>query len=466
MISIEDIAESEEELIDIIARARYDFQVFCDKIIQVTPKNEPLDIQPFHVHWAELFRYNKRTCIVAPRGSAKTTTLAVLTPLWIMYYEEYRDFLILAHVHERSKEIIADIRRYINSNELLSSLKPDSREDSWTKTHLDTSTHCQIYCKTATTDTVGVHPNFILCDEISKFRDPNIFYDSILPMANAHNANLCACGTPQSHLDLLAQLKDNPEFHYERYKAIKDDGTPLWEARYSLDKLEKRKKELTSLAFARQFMTEVAEENVQIFPSRVIVASYDPSISLLNSGKENGEYYGGIDLAMSPQGDYSVYAIVNKQEDKIVLSKIVRNRGVDYNSQLHEVIQLHENFNVRRWLVDKSVFGEAFIDDMRRNGIPCEPFVFDPGNRTMLINNLMRLFENGKIVIPTKNDGFNEQLVKILSEELSNIILDVTKTGQHTYRSVGKHDDTVMAFALAAYAAGSIGKLPIFFEAV
>jgi len=44
----------------------------------------------------------------------------------------------------------------------------------------------------------------------------------------------------------------------------------------------------------------------------------------------------------------------------------------------------------------------------------------------------------------------------ILVKELSEIVAMETKTGKETYRGVGAHDDSVMALALAAWAADEI----------
>lgn len=396
-----------------------------------------------------------------------TYTMAVLVPLYIAFYEKNKSILITAHNLRRSKQIMKDIRWYINNNELLYSLKPDKRESSWSTQYVDTTTGCQVFLMPFTSDAVGEHVHYILLDEGGKLQDTSIFYNSITPMVNATRGNICVLGTPESARDLLAQLKDNTEYHYEKYQVVKEDGSPLWELRFSKEEMDKRRKEMTSLAFTRQFMTEVAEDSNQIFPSSLIVSCYDKEFKLdrVHTQTDN-VYYGGVDLAMSKGGDYSVYTIIEKVGDKNIIRWITRYQGANHAKQLAEIINLNQTFKPRKWLVDKSVFGESFIFDMRRNGCIAEPYTFDPSNRIRLLNNLMLVMESQQLVIPRYDEGYTQTLTDKLSEELSHFVLGTTRTGVPTYKSVGKHDDTGMSLSLAVLAATSVGTAPMFFVAI
>ena len=454
MITLTDIAQG-EELISLIARCRYDFKLFCDRIIQVNPLGQPLDIQPFHEKWANLFKSNKRTCILAPRTSGKTLVLGVLFPLWIAFYEEGKHFLIISSNLNNSKDIVRNIRSYINTNELLGTLcSKGEREGSWTKTQIVTSTNCMIQCRAFSGNVRGSHTSYLLVDESGTFTDIDIYRRVIVPVVNAANGNICAIGTKEHSMDLLGDLEKNSEYVYESYSAIKENGKPLWESRFPLAMLEKRKREMGESAFASEFLGEAREETLKIFPPSKIVNAYDDKLEFSLTADKERECYLGIDLARSPTGDYSVYSVIEKVKDKFILIYQRRTRGANYKSQLAEVLDIVNDFNVKGGLVDSSQWGDSFTDELQSQGAPLYGQGFDARARGLLISNLIRLFDEGRIVIPrNKDSGYTTEMVDVLAKELSHMILDNTKTGLKTYRSTTSHDDTVIAMTLACKAA-------------
>jgi predicted phage terminase large subunit-like protein len=73
-------------------------------------------------------------------------------------------------------------------------------------------------------------------------------------------------GTILHHDSLLSRLlKQTDVFTTRIWRAIQEDGKPLWPARWPLTRLEAKKREITPRNFATEFMNDAANEEEQIF---------------------------------------------------------------------------------------------------------------------------------------------------------------------------------------------------------
>src|SRR3972149_5235956 len=67
-----------------------------------------LDVQPFHAEWMKLALNNERVSIEAPTGFGKTTMLAIVVPLYLAYFHQGKQALIVSNSLPQSKRILEE----------------------------------------------------------------------------------------------------------------------------------------------------------------------------------------------------------------------------------------------------------------------------------------------------------------------------------------------------------------------
>jgi len=468
MRSLEEILGSDVDISNFLMRAQLDYHFFGERVLG-------LDVQPYQAFWVDCFDTKRRTCITAPRGSGKTYSLGVAFPIWKSLGKEDLRFLITAASKDRAKDIVKELRDTIDGNELLYELlSPKGRSSSWSTQGLKTKTNCRIAVRAFTAKGIrGQHVDYALLDEGGEITDHRLYFSSFVPTVTQRNGHIMVIGTPTSELDLLTVLKEEERGYFCRTYSMWDEEsqTSLWPGKFPKDELDRLKREQGIMNFTREYLCQTIDEGAQPFPLKHIVSAYDPESGFENLGRYYqvikghpsawGEYYIGVDLALSPQGDYTVYTIVERLADNIYIRNIHRIRGIDYNEQAALGKSLYDSFKPMGMLVDKSNFGEPFVNELREMGVPADMFTFSVDNRNLVLNNLTRVFGNTfngtgvpKIAIPrASNDEICLAETATLTDELAGFIFDKTPAGFRTFRSTKKHDDTVMSLALAVYAA-------------
>ena len=475
MRTIQDIEETAqkpiEEVLVEIKLGIEGFRHFCEWVIGETD-GKPLVLQDYQLEWANAFLNRRRSCIVAPRGHGKSLILGTLFPLWVVWNQHGKHIAIVSNSMNQSTRLLADMRKHIFSNELLIELKPATKELMWTKTEINTENMCRIICKPFSDNIRGEQIDYCLCDEASLFQEQDIFDSAVVSTTNSKKGHIMVIGTPMTKVDLLSKLSENHEYWYKKYPAIKEDGTPLWPNRFTNSELERIRSTQGSLTFTREYLCEVVDEGTQVIPPSLIAASLDNKCVLTQLYDQSREYFIGIDLAASKEtwGDETCFTVVsrpiNGPTNQYTIEWINHYRGtgagIGYSAPLNDTIQLNRQYHPKNILIDPSLYGKPFIDDLQCRGVPCLGLPFKTENRNLILSNLIRLFDNkGEdnnpnplITLPYNlHDKYTEVNIDTLMRQLSELVMDRTRTGQSTYKTVGKHDDLVMSLALACYAA-------------
>jgi hypothetical protein len=225
-----------------------------------------------------------------------------------------------------------------------------------------------------------------------------------------------------------------------------------------LKKLEEERERIGWADFAREYMLEFTDERERLYTPNDIARCLDRQLSFINVGQSTPEnqrtYFIGWDLASSPTGDYSVVAIVEKVGDKLYLRHLNRFRGMDFQMHQDTVTDYYRRFNPLFCELDVNPFGRQLQEEIRRkDGIGVGTFEFTPHNRLNALVNLSRLMSQGRLIIPRAQDASTTMMTDALIHELSGIIPDKTRSGILTYKSTTKHDDLVMAMAIACHLA-------------
>lgn len=449
-----------ENLDEFLLKCRLNPKLFMDRVLGWKYK-----AKPFHIDWFNMFKNNKRSVVVAFRGSGKTETLGVAFFLWLALYNRDKHMVVVSKTKDMSKEIIKRVKEYISNNELLLTLKPDTASLTWTKSEIETTTGCRLLSRPYGDNIRSWHVHYLLADEVAFYDDKSYFYSALLPTVNAHNGNLMVISTPNNFTDLIAELSKKPMYSVAYYPAEKD-GKVLWPERFSREKLSKIRSELGDVKYNREYLLKVISEETALIPIDKIEAACDDNLSMKSTLPEDEEVYFGADFAISATGNYSAFTVVKKIGNKFQVVYLYRPpRGTDSKTQEVIIKDIYNRFNIISGYGDRGSFGSIIVENLITSGINIIGFDFQ-NKREQLLVNLVKKFNNNQIIIPTNpEDPYTKSMSDVLIKELSEMSIKVSKTGKEVYKTVGAHDDTVMSLALAIWAADEIQPIDAMIEA-
>lgn len=161
-----------------------------------------------------------------------------------------------------------------------------------------------------------------------------------------------------------------------------------------------------------------------------------------------GEYVFGVDWARD--GDFTAIAVFDLPRKELVY--LDRFNQIDYAVQLARLNALYERFKPVAIVAEANSMGGPLVESMRRSGLPVRPFTTTNATKAQVIEALALAFEQGSIkIIPDP----------VLIAELQAYELERLPSGLIRYGApASMHDDTVIALALAYYAASNSQRRP------
>ncbi len=152
----------------------------------------------------------------------------------------------------------------------------------------------------------------------------------------------------------------------------------------------------------------------------------------------------GIDLARSV--DFT--ALVG-MDANCAVTYCERFQHVDWPMQKRRFVVAWERLGKPTIVMDSTGVGDPVYQDLREAGLPIEPYEFTHRTRSWLLENLAIGFDEAILTLPDE---------PALLNELTSFGITRTPTGLPKYAVPdGKHDDYVMALALAYYGARKWG---------
>ena len=305
----------------------------------------------------------------------------------------------------------------------------------------------------------GYHPDFVFVDEAS-IVPSEMITSEIMMMLTKPNACLVMSGTPMGsdHVFRKAFLdaKRYSVHHYASYQS------PL----VSQKQLDKWKEVMTNEEWQREVEGLWVEATHTFFPMNLIVACVDPElgspdspsayiedVEKARSEQLRGPYYAGLDLGK--QVDYSVLVVVQKSENGEI--RLMHKRqfplGTNYPEVIGYVARAEQIFNFEGLHVDKSGIGDAVVDELNSIHIRAvEGVFFTDVEKENMLNNLKLLMEKKLLKIV----GDDTALIMQINEQQYEYLQP--KTAQERihlkfWHPQGRHDDQLMALALACRAA-------------
>lgn len=478
-------------------------------------------VKDYHLEWVDALENNQKVAITAFTGSGKTSIPGVLYPLWRIFRDPTTNILIISATLGQATRILNEIKHHIEHAEYLEDLKPEDRTASWSKSKVEFTTGGEIKCKpvgNGAKAVKGAHVDLAICDEAAEFDDQEKFHRNVRTRVESQGGKICLISTPVHENDLMANVSSGempPTCKLCRKEAdITEDGyvcpdhgeledhevdggeniskTGYWSKTYSVyeegvdpdtdgaftlsDGADaKWVKPLFPENFDRQKIMKLREENMTMFQKEYlceplavegdvfdpndIVELYDAEEEFSQNAKDDCRYYMGADFAISHQGDYSVFTVVEVPKDgKPVIRWMERLRGMGLDGQEERIKDLHEIYDFERIVLDETNFGSTAKKNLKQAGLPIRGQDFKMKARNNLIVGLKNKIEKEEFRIP-RNSERTKKLTDKLYSELLGFGTTETQSGSVTYKSTAKHDDTVMSLAMVL--AGIERKKPV-----
>tara|TARA_Y100001937_G_scaffold3502_2_gene4705 strand:- start:6986 stop:8422 length:1437 start_codon:yes stop_codon:yes gene_type:complete len=436
---------------------RRDFKFFFEEICGKIDQKHPWILTDFHKEWFDMSENNNKTCIIASRDHGKSVFYRVYL-LWKMAYNPGTEVLFFSHSQHQSIDHMAKMNELIETIPALQHLKP---KRGWAKQKFKFTNKSSITAMSVGKAVRGAHPQIVVLDDIlSSEAQTQLkhvsqwFYTALLPVLH-HTAQLCIVGTPFSYTDLYSELKKLESYKVGEYPAINEQtGEPLFPERWSLEALNARRNDMTSIAFTREYLCKPIASEASLFPEEVLnkVKDEELSLSYYPHDGESYNYYIGWDPAISAdrRADYTCMMVIAVDENKNKhIIHTHHEKGMDFSSQIDKIIELNARFNPVIIELETNNFAMAFNQVLNEiSDLPIKPFNMSRMKKEALIHTLQLQFEQGKLSLPYKDEGGTKRLMNNLLTELSTF----TMLDNGRMESLGGHDDMVMALALAVQA--------------
>jgi len=303
----------------------------------------------------------------------------------------------------------------------------------------------------------GYKAHTVVVDEAS-FVDDTVVPAVIRPMLIDYSGNLILISTPFGH-NYFYEEYHKGETNTPGYKSFKFPSS----ANPYLPRadLEFAKQNTDELTYANEYGAEFIDDQNMVFKWEVLMKAIDDYEYAV--GPETAHtYVMGVDVARKI--DYTTIAVIDisKKESKLVYMERFNERNVggvafwDYVCQ--RIVDVAETFNPFKVVIDSSSAGNPVTQTVQEKIPQVEEYSFSNTlqnpKKVQLISLLKLALEQGKLRFPADD--------KVLIDEFK--FFGYKLTDSHVIQmegTMGRHDDQVIAVALAWSANSGAGELII-----
>lgn len=217
-----------------------------------------------------------RICELSPRGFGKSFRASFFTPLAYAALGRVSRIALLSKTAGLAERFLGYIKSEIESNKLLREDFPAMRRGpKWSNDYIITAGGVEIWAKGFGAQIRGDHPQLIIVDdpedeesaasEITREKMYEVFLRTIMGALEEEpgmeHAGLFMIGT-NIHPDCMVnRIYTNYENRYTDwatlfFSAVQPDGSSIWPEKFPIERLEARRREIGSRAFASEYMNE------------------------------------------------------------------------------------------------------------------------------------------------------------------------------------------------------------------
>ena len=423
-----------------------------------------LELADFHRDMAKkLLSEDKQVFMQAARGHGKSE-LNVAFIIYLLLTKGSRkaqpfQICLISATDTQMKKLFQRIKNYIEAVPILrQELYPSNiHQAKWNESEMITKNNVQLIGRPMGSSVRGLHVDIavlddVLADELADIEGAkDIFTGVISPIVRTKKGRLIVVGTPMTYDDLFSDLFDSEKYpgaNLGFYPAMVN-GEPLWKERFSLDELEIVERNMGPIKWSREYMLKPIGAGAMLFDEPLVKSCIDKECKTPNF-EDSTQFYLGCDIAFSSakSADYSCFMVIEKSEDSpLKLVEIWHEKGVSMEEQIKIIKDLHEKYNFSRILIEKVGLSYGMVESLQSDPVTrsvTEDFITNIKNKEDILSRLHVLMKNKQLRFYP-----NEELLR----ELYTFGVKKKKDGRQSYETLGKHDDMVIALALACYAA-------------
>ena len=452
------------EKAEFFCKCSADFEFFFKHVIG-------LAVGEYHKQLFEMLK-NQRICLLSPRGHAKTEIFSVAYSVWKSTYNNYHNTVIVSNTEKQAQRIIKRVKDKIDSNELLSTMKPavNKRNYTWSKSTIVLGNGSQIMATCLTDSIRGDRIDLCICDDILKkelsdqSKITQDFHDIVEPATDNPESQLIVVGTTVSRHDLFHELaQKGTGYVFKKFMCCERidggllKGKVLFPERWTLKRLQEKYNSMGPTSFRKEYMSDPIQTGELLYPHDLVQNAVDNELEQMSGGRGGCEYWMGVDVALSSdkKADRTAFVIIEKRPGDTTLynaAVIQPSRGTPTHELFSQIKHLNQQFRFKRILIEDKGNSMSLVEDLQRDfetGKVTEPFITTHKEKDRILMKMQPMMKNGTLKLLN---------VALLLTELESMgVKGEFRLGRfhEKLESLTGHDDTVMALALAVEAATS-----------
>lgn len=219
-------------------------------------------------------------CVAMPPRHSKSSMVTIAFPLWLIFQDPNLNILIVNAESSLSENFGIRIREYIKQYGALFNLKVSDVKHSSTHIKFEDLEgnlyQGSIRLVGSSGSITGQDADYILLDDVySGFKDITVgllqkkieWFKTMILQRREPQTKLLILHTRWHTNDLQGYLKENypDDYDFLTFPAIKEDGTPLWPERYSIEFLKGQLKEMGERLFSSIYQQNPLDETGSFF---------------------------------------------------------------------------------------------------------------------------------------------------------------------------------------------------------
>jgi hypothetical protein len=390
-------------------------------------------------------------------------------PRYMVFNNNYKETSLISSSIQLCKAHMTKIINEIDNNEIIKEkLNPNNRAKIG-EMGVQTETGAIIHIRGASSAIRGLHTGACVVDDMpdesslyseeARQKLKELIKGTIEPTVEPFGYFIIS-GTPFSNAesDLYKVIKSDKRFKCFEYPIIFPDGRPLAPDRYTFEDLMRKKEELGTTVFAREYLVIPIDDSSSIFPYDILkrttigMENVDYATTVDNFPIKMTRVVIGVDFAISGNigADFTVYSVVGMDAMKnYYLIYYERLKGASHNEQVDKIVVLDQMFRPNKVVCESNGFQSILAGLARERGLMnIDTFTTTEGNKKDLHNgwaSLAALFERGQFKVPYKA-GTTKEKTDYLFSEFSSITF---RSDKGKLEAGSGHDDCVSSIFIA-----------------